>query len=200
MKKIMAVMLYVIFVCSVANANSIHPISQNLPKIAVVLAGDKNMISEEKFTGEIDKQIEKKFPDKKYSVIRDKKLYQELLIMAEDHNVTNLDQLKRDDFINAGKKYGYDYVMVLPFYDEGGWYTTTGWTNIVTQNVTLRARIVDVNKQEYIYRIDVTKKGEAGNAFGSPNLQRAQKEAAGLCLKEVLKDLEIGEKYDLKDN
>lgn len=196
----MAVMLYVIFVCSVANANSIHPISQNLPKIAVVLAGDKNMISEEKFTGEIDKQIEKKFPDKKYSVIRDKKLYQELLIMAEDHNVTNLDQLKRDDFINAGKKYGYDYVMVLPFYDEGGWYTTTGWTNIVTQNVTLRARIVDVNKQEYIYRIDVTKKGEAGNAFGSPNLQRAQKEAAGLCLKEVLKDLEIGEKYDLKDN
>ncbi|MBP2629891.1 MAG: hypothetical protein H6Q70_519 [Firmicutes bacterium] len=201
MKRISLLILCMVLFCSVVNAKSIDSVSKissNVPKIAVVLAGDKNMISEERIIKEIDKQIEKKFPENKYNVIKDNKVYQELLIVAEDHNVVNLDQLKRDDFINAGEKFGYDYVIVLPFYNEGGQYTTTGWTNIISQNITLRARIVDVKTQEYLYRIDVTKQGEAGNGFGSPSPQRAQKEAISKCLNEVFKDLTIGEKYEVQ--
>lgn len=180
-----------VFFCSAVNAGSIDLISKN-PKIAVVIAGDKNMLSEEKTITEIDKQIEKKFPKDKFNVTKDNKVYQELLTIAENYDITNLDQLKRDDFIKVGQKFGYDYILVLPFYNEGREYTQTGWTNILTQKVTLRARILDINKMEYLYRLDVTKKGETGNAFGSPNIQRAEKEAIGNCLYEVFQDLAIG--------
>lgn len=62
---------------------------------------------------------------------------------------------------------------------------------MVSQNITLKARIVDVNTNEYLYRLDVTEQGETGNAFGSPSLVRAQKEAILKCLETVFSDLNL---------
>lgn len=170
-----------------------------LARIAIVLAGDQIILSEERNLSAIHEAIEMKFPKNKYTnVIEDKKVYQELLIIAEDRDISALDKLKRMDFVSAGKKFGYDYVIVLPFYSDGGYYTTSGWTNMVSQNVTVRARIVDVQNEEYLYRLDITEQGESGNAFGSPSLVRAQKEGIEKCLETIFADINIGEKIKTK--
>lgn len=168
----------------------------NRRKIAVVLAGDNQILAEEKVVDEVDKILAQKFPAKQYELVKDKKVYTKLLEYAEDKNITQLDALKKMDFVIAGSKYGYDYVVVLPMYYSGGNFTTTGWTNIVQQNITLRARIVDVNTNEYLYRMDVIKQGEAGNAFGVPSNVRAAREAVHKCLLEVLSDIDIGQKLE----
>lgn len=199
MKKIILVALLVFFsVGSTVNASSLGMKRfVDLPKIALVLTGDQNLFTEKRIADEIFKKINERFPINNYTVIEDKKVLQELLIMVENldnPDIVNVDQLKQKDFVAAGAKFGYDYLMVLPFYNNGGYYTTSGWSNMVSQNITLRARIVDVKKGEYLYRLDVTEQGETGNAFGSPSLVRAQKEAISKCLDNVFKDLDIGDK------
>jgi len=165
-------------------------------KIAIVLAGDNQILAEEKIVNEINKILDQKFPNKQFALVRDKKVYTKLQEYAEDKNIVQLDALKKMDFVLAGGKYGYDYVIVLPVYFSGWTSTTSGWTNILQQNVTLRARIVDVNSAEYLYRMDVVKQGESGSAFGSPSWVRAIKEAVHKSLIEVLSDIDIGNKLE----
>ncbi|SEJ35166.1 hypothetical protein SAMN05660742_10672 [Propionispira arboris] len=165
-------------------------------RIAIVLAGDNQILAEKKIIDEIDKILNQKFPSKQFELVKDKKVYTKLQEYAEDKSITQLDALKKMDFISAGAKYGYDYVIVLPVYFSGWTATTSGWTNILQQNVTLRARIVDVNSAEYLYRMDIVKQGEAGNAFGSPSWVRATKEAIHKSLIEVLSDIDIGNKLE----
>lgn len=167
-------------------------------KIAIILAGDNEILAEAKITTEIDKVLAQKFPAQYYDLVKDKKVYTKLLEYAEDRDVTQLDALKKADFITVGTKFGYDYLIVLPFYYSGGNSSTTGWTNILQQNVTLRARIVDVRGNEYLYRMDVVKQGESGNAFGSPSNVRATREAIHRCLIEVLSDIDIGQKMSIE--
>lgn len=163
-------------------------------RIAIVLAGDNQILAEDKIIAEIDKTLNQKFPSQYYELVKDKKVYTKLLERAEDRGVTQLDALKKVDFITAGERFGYDYLIVLPFYYSGGNFATTGWTNIIQQNITLRARIVDMQNNEYLYRMDIIKQGEAGNAFGSPSNVRATREAIHRCLVEVLSDIDIGQK------
>jgi len=148
----------------------------------------------------VNNKLAIKFPKTKYVLIQDKKVYQELLIIAEEKSVYNqvvgnLDQLKREDYVKAGEKFGYDYIVVLPFYATSSEFVDGPWSSSYRVNVTLRARIVDVKAKEYIYRQDQVEKGSSSDAFGNPSYLRAQRDGAKKCLDTVLSDIGIGEKY-----
>lgn len=204
MRKIIILVFCVFFLfCSLASAARINMRNKDtlftVPKIGLVWIGDEMVQGNNKNDDVISKRMEKKFPEYKYELITDKKFRQDLLILAEDKDVETIDRLKRVDYVSVGKKYGYDYVLILPFYAGSLDHATGLFSSTFRTNITLKARVLDVNTGEYIYRMDIVEKGSSGSTIlGSASYLRAQKLAVGKCLDTFLTELSIGEQYSVE--
>ena len=80
-----------------------------------------------------------------------------------------LSDMRRDDYVRAGRDCDYDYVFVMTFSNGKGrvnghdfWYFQT---NTVHKNVWMRVRFVDVSTGDYLYRNDIVTEGKTHNGF-----------------------------------
>lgn len=213
MKKIVVLVFCTLFLfCSLASAARINmrnkdesppqiltPIKTK-PKIAWLWTAVEQIKADKKNETIINEKLEKKFPKSQYEFVADRKVHQDLFILADDRSISNLDQLKREDFVSIGKKYGYDYVIVLPFYSNSYEYTGGAWSTSFRVNITLKARVVDVNTGEYLYRMDIVEKGATSATFGNPSYSRAQRNGIGECVDTFLSELSIGKEYAVEED
>lgn len=100
--------------------------------------------------------------------------------------------LRREDYVRAGRECDYDYVFVATFSngeyaEERHWWVLYNSTTR-KKDVWLRLRFVDVDSGEYLYRNDIVAQGETGGSSGkSRMMQYAVREA----MKEALADIDV---------
>ena len=100
--------------------------------------------------------------------------------------------LRREDYVRAGRECDYDYVFVATFsngeYDEERHWWVLYNSTTRKKDVWLRLRFVDVDSGDYLYRNDIVAQGETGGASGKPRMmQYAVREA----MKEAMADIEV---------
>ena len=127
---------------------------------------------------------------------------QDLLIGKKPRGFADL-QLR--DYVDAGREHDYDYVLALAM-DFGGRniseerYWIFYGNQTLRQNVWLRVRLVDVDREKYAYRNDIVLQGKVHNTtvvlglpvgstrgFNGPLFERAVHNA----LAEALRDIEV---------
>ncbi len=103
-----------------------------------------------------------------------------------------LADVRRSDYVRAGRDCDYDYVFVASF--THGFYREEFHNWVLFQSVTkkkniwLRLRFVDTASGDYVYRNDLVMTGEVGTYSGRPRLyQRAVRNA----MREAMDDLEV---------
>ena len=101
--------------------------------------------------------------------------------------------LKRDDYVRAGRECDYDYVFVATLTNGAAVDTKHNFVvfNSITnhKNIWLRLRFVDTDSGDYLYRNDIAVEGETHNGSRDSGriLQRAVREA----MKEALDDIDV---------
>lgn len=101
--------------------------------------------------------------------------------------------LRRGDYVRAGRECDYDYVFVATLTNGAAVDTKHNFIlfNSVTnhKNIWLRLRFVDMESGDYLYRNDIAVQGEAHNGSRDSGriLQRAVREA----MKEALDDISV---------
>ena len=101
--------------------------------------------------------------------------------------------LKREDYVRAGRECEYDYVFVATLTNGAAVDTKHNFVlfNSITnhKNIWLRLRFVDTDSGDYLYRNDIAVQGEAHNGSRDSGriLQRAVREA----MHEALDDIEV---------
>lgn len=106
-----------------------------------------------------------------------------------------LADMRLNDYVNAGRKLEYDYVLIMTMtlgeqekYERGVWPLFS--THTSKQNIWLRARFVDVNEGRYVYRNDLVATGETHNGhFNGRLYERSVRQA----VQEMLNDITINE-------
>ena len=103
-----------------------------------------------------------------------------------------LSDMRREDYVRAGRDCDYDYVFVMTFSNGKGKIATHDFilfeSRTVHKNVWMRVRFVDVSTGDYLYRNDIVADGKTHN--GSINgrvIERSVKKA----VQEALDDLAI---------
>ena len=105
--------------------------------------------------------------------------------------------LRREDFVQAGRKYGYDYVFVVTMnvgmlkHEKHGYVFFDSTTN--KGNIWVRVRLVDVNNGEYAYRNDIVTAGEThGTRFSGGGVNgRLMEKAVDQAMIEAMNDIAI---------
>ena len=105
--------------------------------------------------------------------------------------------LRREDFVEAGRKYGYDYLFVVTMnvgmikHEKHGFILFDSTTN--KGNIWVRVRLVDVAKGEYAYRNDIVTPGEThGTRFsGGGSNGRLMEKAVRQAITEAMNDIEV---------
>lgn len=101
--------------------------------------------------------------------------------------------LRRSDYVRAGRECDYDYVFVATLTNGAAVDTKHNFVlfNSITnhKNIWLRLRFVDTESGDYLYRNDIAVQGEAHNGSRDSGriLQRAVREA----MKEALDDITV---------
>lgn len=101
--------------------------------------------------------------------------------------------LRRSDYVRAGRECDYDYVFVATLTNGAAVDTKHNFVlfNSITnhKNIWLRLRFVDTESGDYLYRNDIAVQGEAHNGSRDSGriLQRAVREA----MKEALDDISV---------
>ena len=101
--------------------------------------------------------------------------------------------LRREDYVRAGRECDYDYVFVATLTNGAAVDTKHNFVlfNSITnhKNIWLRLRFVDMESGDYLYRNDIAVQGEAHNGSRDSGriLQRAVREA----MKEALDDISV---------
>ena len=103
-----------------------------------------------------------------------------------------LSDMRREDYVRAGRECGYDYVFVATL--NAGHSKTDVHHYLIAgskskrQNVWLRIRLIDVNNGNYLYRNDIVATGLAHNGYmkGRP-LARSVANA----MQEAMNDIDI---------
>ena len=103
--------------------------------------------------------------------------------------------MRRSDFVRAGRECGYDYVFVLTMSNGKGRtygheYLITS-ANSVTKNVWLRVRLVDVNSGNYLYRNDIPAMGKTHNGYING---RVLERAVAKAMEEAMDDISVSER------
>ena len=103
------------------------------------------------------------------------------------------DLFRKDDYVRAGRKFGYDYILVLPIYHSCNLdkRKDSFFANMLQSFVTVRARLIDVQKGEYLYRVDTFEKGETGDMLFPPGHLRAVRKALNRCLLKAFNDMYV---------
>ena len=105
--------------------------------------------------------------------------------------------LRREDFVNAGRELGYDYLFVITMnvgmlkHEKHGYVFFDSTTN--KGNVWVRVRLVDVASGNYAYRNDIVTAGEthgARSSGGGVN-GRLMEKAVYQAMLEAMDDIEI---------
>lgn len=105
--------------------------------------------------------------------------------------------LRRDDFVEAGRRYGYDYLFVITMnvgmlkHEKHGFILFDSTTN--KGNIWVRVRLVDVDKGEYAYRNDIVTAGTThGSRFSGGGVNgRLMEKAVDQAMKEAMNDIAI---------
>ena len=105
--------------------------------------------------------------------------------------------LRREDFVQAGRKYGYDYVFVVTMnvgmlkHEKHGFVLFDSTTN--KGNIWVRVRLVDVHNGEYAYRNDIVAAGEThGTRFSGGGVNgRLMEKAVDQAMTEAMNDIAI---------
>ena len=101
--------------------------------------------------------------------------------------------LRREDYVRAGRECDYDYVFVATLTNGAAVDTKHNFIlfNSITnhKNVWLRLRFVDTDSGDYLYRNDIAVQGEAHNGSRDSGriLQRAVREA----MREAMDDIDV---------
>ena len=117
--------------------------------------------------------------------------------MPIGHKPRGLADMRLADYIEAGRKFDYDYVFVLTMtigertiYNRSLFPLLPISSHTSEQNIWMRARFVDVKKGHYIYRNDLTAKGETHNGhFNGRIYERSVK----VAMQEIMDDIMINE-------
>ncbi len=105
-----------------------------------------------------------------------------------------LADMRRQDYVEAGKACGYDYVFVTTLSlgngrdDKHNFVLFNNVTN--HQNLWLRVRFVDVNKGDYLYRNDIAVQADSHNGSRTG---RVYEHAIYTAMNEAMDDIDVSE-------
>ena len=103
-----------------------------------------------------------------------------------------LSDMRREDFVRAGRDCGYDYVFVVSFSNGESQIYKHDYilfnTNTVHKNVWMRVRFVDVASGDYLYRNNIVAAGKTHN--GNVN-GRVMERAVHKAMEEAMNDLDF---------
>ncbi len=103
-----------------------------------------------------------------------------------------LADMRREDYVRAGRDCGYDYVFVVSFSNGDSQIYNHNHlifnTNTVKKNVWMRVRFVDVSTGEYLYRNNIVTMGKTHN--GRVN-GRVMERAVRKGMEEAMNDLDF---------
>ncbi|WP_371374521.1 hypothetical protein [Sporomusa aerivorans] len=150
--------------------NQIH---SEKPRIALVINTDSLTQLHEKTPLALRSLLNKKFPEAQYTLIEDKQFYQSLLTSMEDEKISDMSMVNREIVSSLGKKYGYDYVVLLIYNFGTSDFSSSFWTATYKAVIKLNAKVIDVNLKDYLYRQDISVSGKSADAFGRPSYQSA---------------------------
>ena len=106
-----------------------------------------------------------------------------------------LADMRRSDYVRAGRECGYDYVFVLTMSSGKGrvyghdYVVASG--NTVTKNTWLRVRLVDVNSGNYLYRNDIPAMGKTHNGHING---RVLERSVAKAMQEAMDDISVSER------
>ena len=106
-----------------------------------------------------------------------------------------LADMRRMDYVRAGRECNYDYVFVLTLSNGKGKVYGHDYilfnTNTVTKNVWLRVRLIDVESGDYLYRNDIAASGKTHN--GHINGRVLERSVAN-AMREAMDDIKVSER------
>ncbi len=115
--------------------------------------------------------------------------------MAVGNRPRGLADMRRLDYVRAGRECNYDYVFVLTLSNGKGKVYGHDFvlfnTNTVTKNVWLRVRLIDVSSGNYLYRNDIATSGKTHN--GHINGRVLERSVAN-AMKEAMDDIKVSER------
>ena len=115
--------------------------------------------------------------------------------MAVPNRPRGLADMRRMDYVRAGRECNYDYVFVLTLSNGKGKVYGHDYvlfnTNTVTKNVWLRVRLIDVNSGNYLYRNDIATSGKTHN--GHINGRVLERSVAN-AMQEAMDDIKVSER------
>ncbi len=113
------------------------------------------------------------------------------------HRPRGLADMRLNDYVDAGRKCGYDYVFVLTMnlgeqrkYQHGLIPLLPITHHTSKQNVWVRARFVDVKDGEYLYRNDLSATGKTHNGHFNG---RVYEESVKIAVEEIMDDIMVTE-------
>jgi hypothetical protein len=115
--------------------------------------------------------------------------------MAIGNRPRGLADMRRMDYVRAGRECNYDYVFVLTLSNGKGKVYGHDYilfnTNTVTKNIWLRVRLIDVQSGNYLYRNDIAAMGKTHN--GHINGRVLERSVAS-AMKEAMDDIKVSER------
>ena len=131
----------------------------------------------------------------KHSVVTHENQDNDIDGMVVVNRPRGLADMRLSDYVNAGRKLDYDYVLVLTMslgeqeqYNRGVWPIFE--THTSKQNIWLRARFVDVKEGSYVYRNDLVAKGKTHNGHFNGRLYER---SVAQAVQEMLNDVTIND-------
>lgn len=106
-----------------------------------------------------------------------------------------LADMRRADYVRAGRECGYDYVFVLTLSSGKGrvyghsYVVASG--NTVTSNTWLRVRLIDVDSGNYLYRNDIAAMGKTHNGHING---RVLERSVAKAMQEAMDDISVSER------
>jgi hypothetical protein len=195
MKIVLSILLGLIISLSTlpAHAEFVPSVLQQVekPTIAVLIGGQGAIRSNEKAITAIHEKLREKFPKEKYDLVIDQKLIQDVLIFAEDEEVTDISQIKKAQLTKFGKQRNFDYVICLVLGLGHGRAGMNFWALNYDIDVDMQAKVVDVTTGQYIYRQNIMGHGTSSAAIGMPSSVNAFSKATQKCMETFVKDVDI---------
>lgn len=171
-------------------------------RIAVVINGAEGLVVENRIKNQVYQQLRKKFPREEFAVMKGTDINTYLFTIAEEEKAHGLSDLRLNDYVNAGRKYDYDYVFIMTMtFGESRRYNHNflpvvpyvisplrGHTN--KQNIWVKARFINVKNSEYVYHNDVVAMGSRhqGNFNG-----RVFEDGVKGAVQEIMDDIMVND-------
>lgn len=115
--------------------------------------------------------------------------------LAVGNRPRGLSDMRRIDYVRAGRECNYDYVFVMTLSNGKGKIYNHDLlitsSNTVTKNVWLRLRLVDVKSGNYLYRNDIPAYGKTHNGHING---RVLERSVAKAMQEAMDDIKIGER------